>query len=233
MSTPFLGPSQGGTAVPPTAPPPEAAVRLMLVDSQTMLREGLALRLQAEPGFTLVAQAGEMAAAVILTAESSPDVVIVDPAVAGGGSVPLVISRLRQSHPVRILVLTGETDLDLAREALVAGAAGFLRKTDSSDELVRAIRLVMSGNIYLSPDATTVVSRAVAAGSPGSPALTARELEVLRGLADGLSHKEIAQHLGLSPKSVETYRARLARKTGCTTRAELVRYAVRRGVVRA
>jgi DNA-binding NarL/FixJ family response regulator len=110
-----------------------------------------------------------------------------------------------------------------------------LRKEDAADELVRAVREVCGGKIYLSPDAATVVTKALLAkpSIPEGPALSERETAVLKGLAEGHSYKEIASELQVSTKSVETYRVRLVKKTGCKTRADLIRYAIRSGIVKA
>ncbi len=143
-------------------------------------------------------------------------------------------ARIRQLWPsVRIVVLTGDSAENAPNDALLAGANGFLRKEDSSDELVRAIQTVVAGKVYLSPDAATAIARGLTTRpeTPGAPVLSERENAVLKGLAAGQSYKEIAADLQVSVKSIETYRARLVRKTGCTTRAELVRYAIRTGLV--
>jgi DNA-binding NarL/FixJ family response regulator len=232
MST-FLSGDRPAAASASSLPSPHPpAIRILLVDAQVMVREGLALRLHLESDPVVIAQTAELPAALVLAAEDRPDVVILDPGVVGFGILRSALDRLHQSHPARVLVLAGESNPGLVQEALAAGAAGYLRKTDPGEELVRAIRHVQAGATYLSPAAATLMSRAATSGSAAQQAaLTARELDVLRGIAEGLGHKEIGHRLGVSPKSVETYRARLTRKTGCATRAGLVRYAVRHGVV--
>jgi len=117
---------------------------------------------------------------------------------------------------------------------LQAGVNGFIRKEDAALELLKAIPVVMAGQSYLSPSAVTAVSRALQPGSHPVAALpTGREREVLSALAEGLTYKEIASRLKIAARTVTTYRERLAQKTGCKTRAELVRYAVRHGIARA
>jgi DNA-binding NarL/FixJ family response regulator len=207
--------------------------RIVLVDDHQILREGVRLILQREADFAVVGEAANAAEAYDCIARTSPDLVLLDlnlPDENGLGAT----RKLRANSPtLRILVLTGEVADTAAHDALLGGANGFLRKEDASDELVRAIRVVMTGKTYLSPDAATAVAGALVkkASAPAEPELSARELAVLKGLASGLSYKEIADQLQVSAKSVETYRARLAKKTGNGSRADLVRYAVRKGIV--
>jgi two-component system response regulator NreC len=206
-------------------------VRIVIVDDHAILREGLRLRLLQEPDIEVVGDAAEATAAYDAVVRHSPDLVIMDLNLPGESGL-LAAGRIHKTWPkIKILVLTGEMTDAAAHDALLAGAAGFLRKEEAGTELIRAIRIVMSGKTYLSPDAATVVTQALLAHeAPTMPALSEREIAVLRGLADGLSYKEIADRLGISAKSVETYRARLVKKTQCSTRAELVRFAIRKGI---
>jgi DNA-binding NarL/FixJ family response regulator len=141
----------------------------------------------------------------------------------------------RRWPKAKVLILTGRSEPIEIETLLKSGAAGFIHKEDASSELVRAIEVVSSGKIYLSADATSLLAEVVKGkekdGDTAKSLLTERELAVLKGISAGLSYKEIAQELGIGVKSVETYRARLARKLGVTSRAELVRYAVRERLV--
>jgi DNA-binding NarL/FixJ family response regulator len=140
--------------------------------------------------------------------------------------------RIHAARPeLKILILTSRIDPQAANEAVMAGASGFIRKEERSDELVRAVRVMLAGKVYLSPDAATAVAGALRDPPKSGTVLSERERRVLELVAGGLSYKQMAADLGVSVKSVETYRARLARKTGCSTRADLVRYAVRTGLV--
>lgn len=208
------------------------SVRIVLVDDHRILRDGLRLRLQQEAEFTVVGEAADAQAAYACVGQTAPDLVIMDLNLPGENGI-VATGRIRAAWPqTRIIVLTGEIADGAAQDAMLAGANGFLRKEDASEELIRAVRVVMAGKTYLSPDAATAVTQALFTKSTApEPALTERELEVLKGLADGLSYKEIADQLQISAKSVETYRARLVKKTGGATRAELVRYAVRKGII--
>ena len=208
-------------------------VRIVIVDDHTILREGLRLRLQQEEGFEVVAEAVNAAEALACVAKTKPDLVIMDLGLPDESGL-VATHRIRELRPeTRILVLTGDVSAFAVNDALLAGANGFLRKEDASDELVRAVRALLAGKAYLSPDAATAVTQALVGQSsrPKPPVLSEQELAVLRGLADGLGYKEIADQLNVSVKSVESYRTRLVKKTGCATTAELVRYAVRQRLI--
>jgi DNA-binding NarL/FixJ family response regulator len=214
-------------------PRPQMATRIVLIDDHRIVRDGLQLHLRREVDFDVVGEAGDANEAYACIGRTTPDVAVLDLNLPGAHG--LVAARhIRAGWPnVKIIVLTGEAANGLIQEALLAGANGFVRKVDAVDELVRAIRVVMAGKTYLSPDAATVVVGALMqkAAVSAEPDLSEREFAVLKGLASGMTYKEIADQLGVSAKSVETYRARLAKKTGNSSRADLVRYAVRKGIV--
>ncbi len=208
-------------------------VRIVIVDDHKILRDGIRLRLQQEDDFEVVAEAGDAREALACVAQTKPDLVVMDLGLPGE-SGHAATHRIRELRPqTRILVLTGEVAPSAVNDALLAGANGFLRKEEASDELVRAVRVLMAGKAYLSPDAATAVTQALIGqlNEPEPPVLSEQELAVLKGLADGLGYKEIADQLDVSVKSVESYRTRLVKKTGCATTAELVRYAVRQRLI--
>ncbi len=210
-------------------------VRLILVDDHKILRDGLRLRLQQEPDFAVVGEAANAAEAYDCVARELPDLAIIDLNLPGDNGI-VVAGRLRAAWPnLRLLMLTGDPAASSAQAALLAGANGFVLKEDASEDLVRAVRVVMAGKTYLTPDAATVVAQALVAkpAAPVGPDLSERERAVLKGLAEGLGYKEIAAQLAISVKSVETYRARIVDKTGCSTRADLVRLAIRLGIASA
>ena len=212
-------------------------VRIVLVDDHQLLRDGLRLRLRVEPDLEVVGDAGSLREAYQQIESTRPDLVIMDLNLPGESGLD-AIAKIRTSWPgARVLVITGTTDPGAAREVVQAGAEGFVRKEDAIDELPRAIRAVMAGKVYLSPGAAAAVTQALrgeppaAAPGAGPQALSEREREVLRGIGEGITYKEIAARLDLSVKSVETYRARLARKLGCSSKVELAHHAVRLGLV--
>lgn len=209
--------------------------RILLVDDHRILRDGLRLRLQQEPDFAVVGEAKNAAEAYECLERTPLDVVIMDLNLPGENGL-VATARIRSTFPAAcVIVVTGDFAAASAHDAILAGASGFLRKEDAADELVRAIREVCGGKVYLSPDAATVVTKALLAKPNASegPSLSEQETAVLKGLAEGRSYKEIASELEVSTKSIETYRVRLVKKTGCSTRADLIRYAIRHGIVKA
>jgi DNA-binding NarL/FixJ family response regulator len=208
------------------------SVRIFLVDDHQMVRDGLRLRLEMERDFVVIGEAGSGAEAEAGVRQARPDVVVLDLHLPDQNGLTL-LPKIRAALPgVKVLIITSSVDASLINEALQAGACGFLRKEDAASELVRAVRVALANKIYLSPQATTAMAEAMR--QPASQAeaqLTDRELAVLKGVADGLSYKEIAAVMNVSVKSVETYRARLTRKLGFSTRAELIKYALRQRLV--
>ena len=173
----------------------------------------------------MIAEAGSVEETLELVAASRPTVLILDLNMPGGSSLP-AIPRLRETAPeTQIVVLTMQTDPAFAREALRAGAIGYVLKEAAETELVRAVRLAADGRTYLSPE----LGARLAAEPPVSQVppddLSARELEVLRLIALGHTNSEIASSLFLSVRTVESHRAHIQQKTRRTTRAELVAYA--------
>jgi DNA-binding NarL/FixJ family response regulator len=209
--------------------------RIVLVDDHAILRDGLRLRLQREPNLLVVDEAGRATEAYERIEATQPDVVIMDLDLPEIDGLTATREIARRWPKAKVLILTGRSEPIEIETLLKSGAAGFIHKEDASSELVRAIEVVSSGKIYLSADATSLLAEVVKGkekdGDTAKSLLTERELAVLKGISAGLSYKEIAQELGIGVKSVETYRARLARKLGVTSRAELVRYAVRERLV--
>jgi two-component system, NarL family, response regulator NreC len=211
------------------------SIRIVLVDDQRIFREGLQCLLRQEPDFEVVSLAANSQEAYSCIERTAPNVVISDLDHPGDSGL-IATGKIRREHPeIKILILTSDTSATTARNAFIAGAHGFVRKTDTSDFLVKAVREIMSGRIIFGPDSTNVspVEFVINATATHKLALTEHELGVLKHLADGLSYKEIADQLHVSVKSVEYYRTGLVRKTSCVTRAELVRYAVRIGIIAA
>jgi len=200
-------------------------ITIVLADDHLVVRAGLRMLLQAEEGFEVVAEAGDVATAERRVTAYHPRVLILDLNMPGELSLP-AIPRLRQSAPdTQIVVLTMQNDPAFAREALRAGAIGYVLKEAAEGELIQAVRLAAEGRTYLNPE---LGARLAAEPQPsnGPPDdLSAREIEVLRLIALGHTNSEIASHLYLSVRTVESHRAHIQQKTGRTTRAALVAYA--------
>lgn len=212
-------------------------IRVFLVDDHMVLREGLKTLIAAQADMAVVGEAGDGATALRQVADCRPDVVIMDISLPGVNGIQAT-EQIRQAVPeIKVLVLSVHDDTSYLRQMLAVGAAGYVLKHTAADALIQAIRTVAAGGLYLEPSlAEHVVSRYVrrptAASELFGAELSEREREVVQGVVQGYSNKDIAAQLNLSVKTVETYRARALEKLGLTSRAALVRYALERGWLR-
>jgi two-component system response regulator NreC len=205
---------------------------VVIADDHTVVRQGLRLLIDNEDGFQVIAEAGTVPDAERLARAHRPSVLVLDLNMPGGSGLD-AIPRLREDQPeTAIVVLTMQDDPAFARQALQAGALGFVLKEAADEELLEAIRLAAAGDTYLNPRLGARMAAAPDAAGPPDD-LSERELEVLRMIALGHTNSEIAGQLFLSTRTVETHRAHIQQKLGRTTRAELVRYALDRGLLEA
>jgi DNA-binding NarL/FixJ family response regulator len=209
-------------------------LRIFLADDHAVVREGLKALISAQAGMVIVGEAADGLDACARVPELKPDVVVMDVSMPGlTGSE--ATERLRRECPqVKVLALTVHEDKGYIRQLLAAGAAGYVLKRTAPEELIRAIRVVAAGEVYLDSGVAGkvvggFVRRAADTDTTFGAALSEREVEVARLTAAGHSHKEIAARLELSVKTVETYRSRAMEKLGLKSRAELVRYAFQKG----
>jgi DNA-binding NarL/FixJ family response regulator len=211
-------------------------VRVMLVDDHPILRAGVATLLHAEPDLDVVGEAADGAHAVRMAKELSPDVVVMDVSLPQLGGAQATRQILASDRKPRVLVLSVYEEVGIVQSLLDAGASGYLLKRSAGEELVRAIRVIAAEQRYMDPTLSGMSSLAVSptTASPDATlvSLSQREAEVMRLLAMGHTSKEIAQGLGLSPRTLETYRQRAMSKLRLQTRAELIRYAARTGWLR-
>ncbi len=214
-----------------------ASVRVLIADDHAVLRAGLRMLIGAQPDMEVVGEAADGDAAVRKALETRPDVALMDITMPGSGGIK-AIERIREECPkTRVLVLTMHDVPAYLRSALAAGASGYVVKSAADSELLSAIRSVHRGRTVLDPAlAATVVQSALGkravgsqAGGPVNP-LSPREREVLDLVAQGYTNQQAADRLGLSIKTVETYRTRLVEKLGLRSRADLVRYALDSGL---
>lgn len=214
-------------------------VRVMLVDDHSLVREGLRHVLAATPGVEIIAEAGDGETALKLAAELKPDLVVMDLSMPGLGGLE-VTTRLRALLPaVKVLILSVHDHQEYVLGAVRAGAQGYLRKDTSPSELREGLRAVARGESYFSPPVARHLTNAVRGDTEdaGDTAqrlarLTPREREVLAGIAGGETSRAMAARLGISPRTVETYREGLSRKLGIRTVAGLVRFALDAGLVK-
>lgn len=214
--------------------------RVVVADDQTVVREGIVMLLGLLPGVEVVGAAGDGEEAVRLVAELAPDVVLMDLRMPRCDGVEAT-RRIRSDHPgTQVVVLTTYADDESLFPALKAGARGYLTKDAGGDEIVRAVHSVLSGDAGLSPSVQRRLLERLSAPEPepAAPAfvvpdgLTTREAEVLVLIAEGLSNQEIARRLSVSTATVKTHINNMFSKTGLKDRAQAVRYAYGKGLVR-
>jgi two-component system, NarL family, response regulator NreC len=215
------------------AAPAGTAVKIVIADDHAVVRNGLRLLLDAEPDLEVVAEAGDVDSARRYVRAHRPKVLVLDLNMPGSPSLPAIPEFRAESPDTQIVILTMQTDPVFAREALQAGASGYVLKESAGDELVEAVRQVASGHTYLNPQLGAKL--AAAPSEPAGPPddLTERELEVLRLIALGHTNSEIAEQLYLSVRTVESHRAHIQQKLRRSSRAELVRYALEQGLLQA
>lgn len=201
-------------------------ITIVLADDHSVVRSGLRMLLEAEPDIEVVAEAGDVDAARRYVLGYKPTVLVLDLNMPGGSSLEAIPKVAEVSPDTSVVVLTMQEDPAFAREALRAGARGYVLKHAAGAELVQAIRAAAGGGTWLNPDLGARMA-ATPDGPTGRLAeLSDREVEVLRLIALGHTNNEIAEQLYLSVRTVETHRARIQQKLGVSTRAELVRYAL-------
>ena len=209
----------------------DVSLRIVLTDDHPVVRAGIRMLLESQPGWEVVAESGDAETAARQVRGHKPDVLVLDLAMPGRPSLDVLPQVRRDTPGTSVVVLTREADPELARAALGAGAAAYVLKEAADGELVDAIKRAAAGGAYLDP-----TLGAVLAATPPEPHgvaddLTERELEVLRLIALGNTNSEIAETLCLSVRTVESHRGHIQAKTGRSTRAELVAYALEAGLL--
>jgi two-component system NarL family response regulator len=204
------------------------SIRILLADDHRMFREALRLALAVDPGLEVVAESGSGSATLAQLAALRPDLLLLDIALPDISGVEVARQALARAPGLRILALSGYTERVFVEEMLGAGASGYVVKSSGADELLRGIRSVMAGHVFLSPEVTqTLVPRAAPARST---TLGRREQEVLKLLADGLNSTAIGARLNISPETVKAHRRNIKHKLGLQSTAELTRHAIRIGL---
>jgi two-component system response regulator NreC len=216
---------------------PAAAIRVLLADDHTLMREGVRRILSADGGIEVVAEVGDGQAAVAETLAQQPDVAVLDITMPGGGGLEAARQIRARAPEVRILILSMHLQPEYLMESVRAGAHGYLVKDAAASELVSAVRAVCGGDSYYSAAVSAQMSDLLRRKLEGEEVtnalerLSPREREVLRHIAEGASNKEIASALGISVRTVETHRDSLMKKLGIHSVAGLTRFALRCGLV--
>jgi two-component system response regulator NreC len=209
---------------------PEAeTTTIVLADDHAVVRSALRLLLDAEPGFEVVAEAGDAEAAIRYVRGHKPKVLILDLNMPGRPSLDAVPDIRAASPATEIVVLTMQNEPAFARRALQAGVRGYVLKEAADAELVQAVRSAAIGDTYLQP--TLGAKLAAGAAERDGDELSERERDVLRLIALGHTNAEIAERLYISIRTVESHRAHIQQKLRVSSRAELVRYALSHGLV--
>ncbi len=205
-------------------------IRIVLADDHAVVRSGLRLLLENESDFEVVAEAGDAESAERYVRGHHPAVLVLDLNMPGRPSLEAIPDIRKNSPETEIVVLTMQQEPAFARHALSAGAIGYVLKEAADDELVEAVRRAARGESYLNP---RLGARLASEPAPGPPDdLSEREVDVLRLIALGHTNAEIAEQLFLSVRTVETHRAHIQQKLNLSSRAELVGYALKRGLIK-
>jgi DNA-binding NarL/FixJ family response regulator len=210
-------------------------ISVLIADDHGIVREGLRRLLESEPDIKVCAEASDGREALEMVEKHEPSLVILDITMPRLGGLE-ALERLRAEHPVvKVILLSMHGDPQFIRSAATLGVDGYVLKNGRASEVIDAVRAVMKGGSYFSPPVAREIVEQVRSPKRGSSepftTLSGREREVLRLIADGLSAKEIASDLGISSKTVEAHRTSLMRKLGARKATELVRYALRHGLV--
>jgi DNA-binding NarL/FixJ family response regulator len=207
------------------------ATRILIVDDHPLVRQGLIGLISTQPDFEVCGEASGIAEARELVDAIKPEVVIVDLTLKDGNGIELIKALKERHSEIKLLVISMHDESLFAERALRAGAAGYVSKHEAIRTVVHAVRTVLAGRLYLSPSLTErMVHLAVGARVDGASSpldrLTNREIEVFEMIGRGLTSREIAQQLNLSPKTVETHREHVKEKLELKNAAELTKHAV-------
>ncbi len=200
-------------------------VRVLVADDHAMFREGLISMLREHDEVEIVGQASRGDEGLRLIRELEPDIAILDVTMPGLNGIEVAKAAGDAGSTTRVLLLTMHADATRARQAIDAGACGYVLKSEVFDELMRAINIVLEGGVFVTASLIAKVLR----GEPRQ-ALTKRELQVLECIVDGETSRDIAEALGITVRTVETHRANMMQKLGVNNVAALVRYAVEQGL---
>ena len=213
-------------------------IRLLLVDDHAVVRSGLKMLLENERDVEIIGEASSASEAIEATLRLRPTLILMDIGLPDLSGIDATRELKKRVPEVAIVALTIHEDEEYFFKMLEAGASGYVPKRAAPEELITAIRAAATGQVYLYPSLAKLLVRDFldggrASGEQTSSELTDREQEVLTYLAEGASNEEIASSLVISPKTVARHRENIMRKLNLHSRAELVRYAIRKGIIKA
>ncbi|NEZ03889.1 response regulator [Wenzhouxiangella sp. XN201] len=208
---------------------------ILIVDDHDLVRTGLKNILGGSRGFNIVAEASTGEEAIRLTRKLEPDLVLMDVGLPGLSGLETTERILKAQPEVKVIVLTAHSEPPLPARLLDSGASGYLTKACDAEELIRAVQKVAAGERYIGADISQQLAISLLPGTPQSPfqELTSRELEITLMLTQGMKMQSIAEVLNVSPKTVATYKYRIYDKVGVSSEVELLRQALRHGLVSA
>ncbi|MBT3337649.1 MAG: response regulator transcription factor [Anaerolineae bacterium] len=212
----------------------ESKIRVLLVDDHKVLRDGLRVLVDGENDLEVISEAGTGEEAIQKIIETTPDVVVLDIGLPDTSGIDIVRKIRQQELPVRIVILSMYDDRELVIRAIEAGCDGYVPKSSAHTDLLQAIRTVHTGKRFLHPEAATEVIDGLLEKQDEARLLTGlskREVEVLRLTARGFTSRDIGEKLALSPKTVDTYRQRAMIKLDLESRADLISFALRAGLL--
>ena len=211
-------------------------IRILIVDDHAILREGVRALLSTQEDLAVVGEASDGQEAIAAVERLDPDVVLMDIAMPGLGGIETTIELKKQGRRAKVLILSQYEDREYVRRLLKAGVSGYVLKKSAGAELAGAIRAVHRGGLVLDPEVARVAMAeagpASAGGADPYESLTDREKQVLKLVAEGKSNTEVADVLGISVKTAMSHREHVMEKLGVHNRTELVRFAIKRGVIR-
>ncbi|HSN14236.1 MAG TPA: response regulator transcription factor [Anaeromyxobacteraceae bacterium] len=211
-------------------------IRVLLADDHAILREGVRALLAPHADLEVVGEASDGTQAIDAVERLDPDVGVMDSAMPGLGGIEATIELKKQGRRAKVLILSQYEDREYVRRLLKVGVSGYVLKKSAGAELVNAIRAVQRGGLVLDPEVARVAMEESSAAAPGGSdpweSLTDREKQVLKLVAEGGSNKEVAETLGISVKTAMSHREKVMEKLGVHNRTELVRFAIKRGVIR-
>jgi len=206
---------------------------IVLVDDHAVVRAGVRRLLEQEPLFEVIGEAESGEKAYQILAELKPDVMVMDLSMPGMGGLEAIRRILMRYEKTKILVLSMHEDLSFANQALKLGAKGYLTKNTLADDLVKSIETVTQGDVFLSDEiAKKMAMQSISGNQDPVHELSAREFEIFRLLAEGLDIDAIASTLNISSKTVSNYQAMIKQKLNINTPIELIRYAIKVGVIK-